>query len=190
MGDVPVLNVSNNLPTFVLGIFLSHSARKKTCIYGYGSEPFCGGPEEPSKLEIVGLKEFEIPYAQLQPCGWKEEDTSTYGIKNDDAVWEDFVVELYQEKDTGFVGYRHYGASNALGKAYCLGSTVFGPNTFKKDLFIHDMPANQDTLPIDAENDLTSGNSGALLSTIASGDIVFLFPCSNMRCWGKQIRMV
>lgn len=100
-------------------ILLLNANRKKQCIGGYGQFPFCLdeiGPEggEPEvELTLSHTKDFNIHYGKLIPCGIEQEDKTIYGLKNKkDSDWEDYAVEIYQDKqpDSIFVGYRHYGA--------------------------------------------------------------------------------
>ncbi|CAB9515004.1 Cupin superfamily protein [Seminavis robusta] len=148
---------------------------KKQCIVGHGQVPFCAEPGTPWKVEVANQTNFNIPYAKLQPCGYEHEDKRVYGRQhNTDQEWEKYAVELYNK--SGFVGWKHLGVSERLGKPYCLGSTAFGSSTFQNDLFITNIPMEGRVLEKDLKN-ITYGTNGELLSAKLAGDFVFLFPC-------------
>ncbi|CAB9509704.1 Cupin superfamily protein [Seminavis robusta] len=152
-------------------------ALRKECIVGHGSVPFCAQPGTPWKVEVANQTKIDVPYAKLQPCGFQQEDKRIYGRQdNPDKEWENYAVELYNK--SGFVGWKHLGASERLGKPFCLGSSAFGNSTFKNDLFMTDIPAEGRIIEESVKN-ITEGINGKSLSTKIAGDFVFLFPCSE-----------
>ncbi|CAB9504894.1 TECPR [Seminavis robusta] len=159
-------------------------ALKKECIVGHGSVPFCAQPGTPWKVEVVNQTKIDVPFAKLKPCGFQQEDKRIYGRQdNPDKEWENYAVELYNK--SGFVGWKHLGASARLGKPYCLGSAAFGNSSLKNDLFMTDIPAEGRIIEESVKN-ITKGINGNFLSTKIDGNFVFLFPCSEINPVGEM----
>ena len=158
----------------------SFLALKKQCILGYGQMPFCAvESSDMYSIESLDAKQFELPYAKLLPCGYNDEDKSTYGLTNDDDHWEDFAIEVHQNGPDRVAAYKHLGASKKLGKDYCLGSTMFGTSNFQVDLFLHSLVQVGFSSPEEVSNQ-AGGKYGNNLSDLVGGsDIVLLFPCDG-----------
>ena len=101
-----------------------------------------------------------------------------------DSKWENYAVEIYQDTNSGFEGYKHYGASKIQGKPYCLGNTAFGSSQLHHDMFINEMPDEGRILSSDAAALIKEEDKfGRQLTEIVGGnektDFVFLFPCDE-----------
>lgn len=135
-------------------------------------------PSQPFTVRREHTNVLKIPYAKLQPCDVEQEDARVYGLHNEDDEWKNYAVQLYKDKKSGFVGYKHLGVSERLKKNYCLGSIAFGSSIIKNDILLRNIQ-NGPMQPPQVEELKQVQKGGRKLTSHISGDFVFLFPCSD-----------
>lgn len=187
-GDASLWTAGSTANSMTSGTFVSKAsmgppaksefkALKKKCVLGLGNFPFCGAGDS-MNLAVNSVREFSLPYAKLKPCYYRDEDQQLYGLVNEEnSEWESHTFELHKYAENS-VGYKHVGASKQLREPYCLGSVVFGSNTIKNDLLIHNL-TGVGSVTKKQVDDQRNGKSGNSLAGQIGGDFVFLFPCAD-----------